>query len=128
MKNTNELIIKNYIKKVTKYVPNTYRARLKKELQNSLLESFHDSSALTETMLHERFGTPEHFATEYLSAMDTEELHAHMTRSKKHIKNLIILLVFILILLIPITVWICGEGKRHSESHYYIDETFDYGT
>lgn len=128
MKNTNDLIIKNYIKKVTKFVPNTYRARLKKELQNSLFESFHDSSALTETMLHERFGTPEHFATEYLSAMDAEELHAHMTRSKRHIRILIIVLVFILILLIPITVWICSEGKRHRESHYYIDETFDYGS
>ncbi len=127
MKNTNDLIIKNYIKKVTRFIPNTYRARLKKELQNSLFESFRDSPALTESMLHERFGTPEQFATEYLSALDTEELHAHMTRSKKHIKVLIILLVFILILLIPISTWICSEGKRH-RGYHYVDEVFDFGT
>ena len=69
-------------------------------------------------MIHEQFGTLEHFATEYLSAMDADELQAHLTRSKKQKRVLIIVLVCILVLLIPISIWICSEGERH-RGYYY---------
>ena len=70
MKNSNDLIIKNYIKKVTKLTPNIYHTRLKLTLQRNISECFHDTPELTNTMIHERFGTPEHFASEYLSGMN----------------------------------------------------------
>lgn len=118
MKNTNDSIIKNYIKKVTKFVPATYRSRLKTELQNSIMECFHDVPELTASMLQERFGTPENFAAEYLSSMDGEELHATLDRSRKQKRILAVALICLLLLLIPISIWILTEGERHREYFY----------
>ncbi len=118
MKNTNDSIIKNYIKKVTKLIPSTYRSRLQTELHSSITECFHDVPELTVSMLQERFGTPEEFATEYLSGMDGEELQATLARSKKQKRILTIVLICILLLLIPVSIWICSEGERHREFFY----------
>ena len=127
MKNTNDSIIKNYIKKVTKLIPSTYRSRLQTELHSSITECFHDASELTISMLQERFGTPEEFATEYLSGMDGEELQATLARSKKQKRILTIALIVLLLLLIPISIWICNEGDRH-EGRYYKNEVIDHST
>lgn len=113
MKNTNDSIIKNYIKKVTKLIPSTYRSRLQTELHSSITECFHDATELTTSMLHERFGTPEGFATEYLSGMDGEDLQSTLARSKKQKRILTIALIALLLLLIPIGIWIFTEGERH---------------
>jgi len=121
MKNTNEHIIRKYIKKVLKYVPNTYRSRLKNELNNSLFDSFHDIPNLTNSILYEHFGSPEHFATEYMSVIDNDKLHAHMIRTKRNKRILIIVLVLLIISLIPISIWILNENDRHV-GHYYTDD------
>lgn len=126
MKNTNDSIIKNYTKKVTKLIPGTYRSRLKTELQSSINECFHDAPELTVSMLQERFGTPEEFATEYLSGMDGEELQATLARSKKQKRILTIALIALLLLLIPISIWIFTEGDRHIG--YYTDKTYYHET
>ena len=117
MKNTNDSIIKNYIKKVTKLIPSTYRSRLQTELHSSITECFYDAPELTVSMLYERFGTPEEFATEYLSGMDGEELQATLTRSKKQKRILTVALIALLLLLIPISIWIYSEGERHRGYH-----------
>lgn len=127
MKNTNDSIIKRYTKKVIKRIPNAYHARLKIELQNNLFERFHDIPNLTESMIHESFGTPEHFATEYLSGMDAEELQTHLKRSKMHKRILIITLVCLIVLLIPVSIWIVSEGDRHV-GYYYADDILDHDT
>ncbi len=127
MKNMNDSVIKNYIKKVTKLIPNTYRSRLQTELHNSIIERFHNTPELTVSMLYEHFGTPEEFATEYLSCMDGEELQATLSRSKKQKRILSIALIFLLLLLIPISIWICSEGERH-EGRYYKNEVIDHST
>lgn len=118
MKNTNDLIIKKYIMKITKLVPSTYRSHLKTELQNSITECFHDVPELNASMIQERFGTPEDFATEYLSGMDAEELQATLARSKKQKRILAVVLICLLLLLIPISIWIFTEGERHREFFY----------
>ena len=118
MKNTNDSVIKNYIKDVTNLVPGPYRSRLKTELQNSIMECFHDVPELTASMLHERFGTPENFAAEYLSGMDGEELHATLARSRKQKRILAVVLICLLLLLIPISIWIFTEGERHRGYSY----------
>lgn len=118
MKNTNDYIIKNYIKKVTKLVPRTYCSRLKTELQSSITECFHNVPELTVSMLQEQFGTPEVFATEYLSGMDAEELQATLARSKKQKRILAVILICLLLLLIPISIWIFTEGERHRGYSY----------
>lgn len=127
MKNTNDSIIKNYIKKVTKLIPSTYRSRLQTELHSSITECFHDSPELTVSMLYERFGTPEEFATEYLSGMDGEELQATLARSKKQKRILTIALIALLLLLIPISIWIFTEGERH-KGYYYSETITEYDT
>lgn len=127
MKNTNDLIIKKYIMKITKLVPCTYRSHLKTELQSSITECFHDVPELTSSMIQERFGTPENFATEYLSGMDAEELQTHLKRSKKHKRILIIALVCLIVLLIPVSIWIISEGNRHV-GYYYADKTSYHDT
>lgn len=125
MKNKNDLIIKKYIKKVANLTPNIYRSRLRFELQSSISECFHDTPELTNTMIHERFGTPEHFANEYLSGMNAEELQVTLNRSKKQKKILFITLICLLVLLIPISIWILNEGDRHVGYHYW-GEIEDY--
>lgn len=122
MKNTNDSIIKNYIKNVTKLIPSTYRSRLQTELHSSITECFYDAPELTVSMLYERFGTPEEFATEYLSGMDGEELQVTLARSKKQKHILTVVLICLLLLLIPISIWICSEGERHV-GHFYTDKT-----
>ena len=117
MKNTNDSIIKHYIKKVTKLIPSTYRSRLQTELHSSITECFHDTPELTVSMLYERFGTPEAFATEYLSSMDGEELQATLARSKKQKRILTIALIVLLLLLFLISIWIYSEGERHRGYH-----------
>lgn len=121
MKNTHDTNIKRYTKKVLKFIPSPYRKHLKNELQDSLYETFHTETALTEAMIHERFGTPEHFAAEYLSALDADKLQTYIHRSKKHKKILIIALIILLLSLIPIGIWIFGENGRHT-GYFYIHE------
>lgn len=118
MKNTNDSIIKNYIKEITKLVPDTYRSRLQTELHSSITECFHDAPELTISMIQEHFGTPEEFATEYLSGMDGEELHATLARSRKQKRILAVVLICLLLLLIPISIWIFTEGERHRGYSY----------
>lgn len=127
MKNTNDAIIKKYIKKVLKYIPSPYQSHLNNELQDSLYETFHDSSDLTEVMIHERFGTPEHFAAEYLSGLDADKLQFHISRTKKQKRFLAAVLVILLLSLIPLCIWICNENERHI-GYYYIDEVTDHSS
>lgn len=127
MKNTNDLTIKRYVKKVLRLTPPTYRSRLKKELQNSISECFHDTPALTESMICKHFGIPQHFATEYLSLMDTDELQSLSARSKKQRKLLLVTLISLLVLLIPVIFWIFNEEKRHT-SYYYSETLMEYDT
>lgn len=127
MKNTNDSIIKNYIKKVTKLIPSTYRSRLQTELHSSITECFHDAPELTVSMLYERFGTPEEFASEYLSGMDGEELQSTLARPKKQRKLLLVTLISLLVLLIPVIFWIFNEEKRHT-SYYYSETLMEYDT
>ncbi|MBR6537073.1 MAG: hypothetical protein IKT67_07705 [Lachnospiraceae bacterium] len=121
MKNTNDSIIKNYIKQVLKLIPSTYRSRLQTELHSSITECFHDTPELTVSMLQEHFGTPKEFATEYLSGMDGEELQSTLARSKKQKRILSIALICLLVLLIPVSIWIFTEGDRHV-GHFYTDK------
>lgn len=127
MKNTTDNLIKTYSRKVQKLIPNRCRTRLNAELQSSLSEAFHDVTDLTEDMIYKRFGTPEHFASEYLSGMDADELQAHLSRSRKQKRILFIVLVSLLLLLIPITLWICSEGERH-RGYFYYNEIENSGT
>lgn len=114
MKNTNEANIKKYTKKVLKHIPSPYHNHLKNELQDSLYETFHDSFDLTEAMIHERFGTPEHFAAEYLSGLDADKLQSHISRTKRQKRILAVVLVILLLSLIPIGIWIFSENERHT--------------
>jgi len=118
MKNTNDSIIKIYIKEITKLVPSTYRSRLKTELQGSITECFRHVPNLTISMLQEHFGTPEEFATEYFSGMDADELQATLSRSKKQKHILAAVLICLLLLLIPISIWVFTEGERHRGYSY----------
>ena len=125
MKNSNQSIVNRYIKKTLKLTPSAYRARLKNELQNNIADVFYDVPVLTNEQLHSRFGTPEQFAAGYLSGIDADELQLHLTRSKRHKRFLVILLITLLLLLIPLTIWILNEGERHIG--YYTVETVDNG-
>ncbi len=126
MKNTNDSIIKNYVKDVLQLIPGTYHRRLKKELQGCISERFHSIPELTDSMIYERFGTPESFAADYLSGMDAEELQTTLARSKKHKRILTIALIALLLLLIPISIWICSEGERH-RGYYSSEKIIDHG-
>lgn len=125
MKRTNDLIIKRYVKKVLQLTPSAYRSHLKRTLQNNVTERFHDVPELTVSMIQERFGTPEDFATEYLSGMDMEELQTTLKHSKKQKRVLTIALICLLLLLIPISIWIVTEGDRHV-GFYYTNVKIDH--
>ncbi len=124
MKNTNDSIIKNYIKKVLKLIPSTYRSRLQTELHSSITECFHDDPELTVSMIQEHLGTPKDFATEYLSGMDGEELQATLAQSRNQKRILTIVLIALLLLLISISIWIYSEGERHRG--YYHSSKIEY--
>lgn len=126
MKNSNQSIIKNYIKKTLKLTPSVYRARLKNELQNNIADAFYDVPVLTEEMLHSRFGTPEQFADGYLSGIDADELQLQLSHSKRHKRLLFVLLITLLLLLVPMTLWILSENNRHTGYHYEFELT-DHG-
>lgn len=121
MKNSNQLIIKNYIKKTLKLTPSVYRTRLKNELQNNIADAFYDVPVLTEEMLHSRFGTPEQFADGYLSGIDVDELQLQLAHSKRHKRFLFALLITLLLLLVPMTLWILNENDRHTGQYYAIE-------
>ena len=125
MKRTNDLIIKRYVKQVLQLTPDTYRSRLKKELKNSIFECFHNTPDLTESMICEHFGTPQHFAANYLASMDADDLQSQIVRSRRQKKALMITLIILCILLVPIFIWICNEGNRHV-GYYYSEERIEY--
>ena len=127
MKNTNDSVIKKYVKEVLQLTPGTYRFRLKKELTSSICEHFHDMPEVTQSMLHECFGTPQIFAANYLSSMDPDELQAHLARTNKQKKHLLVALICLLLLLIPIGIWIFSEEERHKGNIYAV-ELFDFST
>lgn len=127
MKNLNDSVCKKYVKEVLQLTPGTYRSRLKKELTSSICEHFRDIPEVTQSMICEHFGTPQFFAADYLSSMDPDELQAHLARSNKQRKHLLSTLICILLLLIPISIWIFNEEKRHT-TYYYSETLTEYDT
>lgn len=127
MKRTNDFIIKRYVKQVLQLTPTTYRSRLKKELKSNIFDRFHDTPALRESMICEHFGTPQHFAANYLLSMDNEELQTHFAHSKKQKRAILIMLICSLILLTLITIHMAFEGERH-QGYYYSETITRYDT
>ena len=120
MKNTNDRIINKYIRDVVKLLPFSCRKKLQNDLYTSIYDVFGDESEITKEALSQQFGTPDSFAAEYLSAMDSKELQNHLLRSQKHKRRMAIALICLILLLIPISVWICSEDERHSDFFYAV--------
>ena len=120
MKNTNDRIINKYIKNVVKLLPFSCRKKLKNDLFTSISDVFGDNSEITKEALSQQFGTPDSFAAEYLSAMDSKELQNHLLRSQKHKRRMAIALICLVLLLVPISIWISSEDERHTDHHYTV--------
>ena len=123
MKNTNDRIINKYIKNVVKLLPFSCRRKLRNDLFTSISDVFGDDSEITKEALSQQFGTPDSFAAEYLSAMDSKELQNHLLRSQKHKRRMAIALICLVLLLVPISIWIGSEGERHAGRYYEVKMT-----